>query len=320
MSSLRIWGLWAFFIGLSLLLHLTGTISFASLTIGEKEPASGQHTTSTVNSLQEILGTPQKAAAASAETTEATSPTETIEATVPLETVEIQTAATVETVEAVSEIVEAQPSIEAAEVVQQENTAAVVVANAPSAFPITPVHDIEATAVEVLEATQEADIELGAVKNPEELEPQKQVRETKQKKPKEQAPEKKSRKPKNKVANLPTKKGDKGNSEHNTTGQSKSGAGGKRTASPGTIRKYGLRVQKKIDSRKPKFIGQGRVVLLFGISRSGGLRYVRISQSSGNARIDRAALRAVRRSSPFPRPPADANMSQLRFIIPFTFQ
>ena len=65
--------------------------------------------------------------------------------------------------------------------------------------------------------------------------------------------------------------------------------------------------------------GHGRAVISFGLSSSGGLRYASVTRSSGNRRLDALALRAVRRSAPFPRPPRGATTGQLRFSIAFSF-
>jgi len=99
------------------------------------------------------------------------------------------------------------------------------------------------------------------------------------------------------------------------------GGSGRSSASRGQINAYASRVRARILSRRPSARGQrGRVVISFRLSTSGGLRSARISRSSGNRALDRAALAAVRRAAPFPRPPNGARSGQLSFSIPFTFR
>lgn len=52
--------------------------------------------------------------------------------------------------------------------------------------------------------------------------------------------------------------------------------------------------------------GRGSVVVSFRVGASGALARAGVVRSSGNARLDRAALEYVRRASPFPAPPAGA--------------
>lgn len=96
---------------------------------------------------------------------------------------------------------------------------------------------------------------------------------------------------------------------------------GKRGASRGAVRTYGGRVQGRIARYRPSGRGQkGTTIISFGVSSSGRLRFARIARSSGNKALDRAALNAVRRASPFPRPPAGMTSRQLTFSFPFRFR
>jgi protein TonB len=70
---------------------------------------------------------------------------------------------------------------------------------------------------------------------------------------------------------------------------------------------YARAVLKKVRSTKTKpGVGKGVAVVGFTIGADGGLRAVKILQSSGNAELDEVALDHIRRSAPFPAPPADA--------------
>jgi periplasmic protein TonB len=104
-------------------------------------------------------------------------------------------------------------------------------------------------------------------------------------------------------------------------GRQRAGRGGRHSASAGALARYGARVRARILANRVGGGGlRGRAIISFGVSSSGGLRYARISRSSGDGAVDRAALATVRRSSPFTRPPRAATPAQLRFTIPFTFE
>ena len=88
----------------------------------------------------------------------------------------------------------------------------------------------------------------------------------------------------------------------------------------GAVSGYGARVRARILANRPSASGVGRAVVTFGVASSGGLRFVRLARSSGDGRLDQAALAAVRRSSPFPTPPAGASAAQLTFTIGLSFR
>lgn len=66
--------------------------------------------------------------------------------------------------------------------------------------------------------------------------------------------------------------------------------------------------------RKPKGIGRGATLVAFQVSRSGGLASASVVKSSGNKRLDRAALQHVSKAAPFPSPPKGA---KTRFTFKF---
>ncbi len=88
------------------------------------------------------------------------------------------------------------------------------------------------------------------------------------------------------------------------------------------VRQYGSLVRARIARYRPR--GQTgrkcRVVISFSLSASGYLRGARIARSGCPSPVARACLSAVRRASPFPRPPAGMRPGQLRFSIPFSFR
>jgi protein TonB len=54
---------------------------------------------------------------------------------------------------------------------------------------------------------------------------------------------------------------------------------------------------------------QGKVRISFFVSSDGDAEGIRIVESSGIAAVDRSALEAVKKASPFPKPPAEARIS-----------
>lgn len=97
-------------------------------------------------------------------------------------------------------------------------------------------------------------------------------------------------------------------------------SGGRVSASAGSIAGYASRVRARVAANKPSASGRGTAVISFHVTSGGGLSYARLARSSGVAAIDQAALAAVRRSAPFPTPPAGASPGQLAFTIPFHFR
>lgn len=70
---------------------------------------------------------------------------------------------------------------------------------------------------------------------------------------------------------------------------------------------YARAVMKKVrETRTRAGAGKGTVVVGFTIATDGGLASVRVLKSSGNARLDDIAIDHIRRSAPFPPPPATA--------------
>jgi protein TonB len=53
---------------------------------------------------------------------------------------------------------------------------------------------------------------------------------------------------------------------------------------------------------------EGRVVVAFVILPDGRVRDIRVVRGSGHALLDRSAVEAVRSASPFPPPPAEAEI------------
>ncbi len=99
------------------------------------------------------------------------------------------------------------------------------------------------------------------------------------------------------------------------------GKGGRASASAGSIMGYAAQVRARVARNSPSGAGaRGTAVVSFGVTSSGGLAYARLSRSSGVSSLDSAAVSAVRRAAPFPKPPAGASSRQLSFSVPFHFR
>lgn len=93
------------------------------------------------------------------------------------------------------------------------------------------------------------------------------------------------------------------------------GSKGQVSASRGDMLSYASRVQARVRRSRPGGNGVGNdTAVSFGISATGNLNFVSITQSSGSRERDRLAILAVRRASPFPPPPnGKANTFNMTF-------
>lgn len=81
---------------------------------------------------------------------------------------------------------------------------------------------------------------------------------------------------------------------------------------------YPGKVRSKISrTRQRNAGGRGIARVRFSVSSSGAATGVSIARSSGNAKVDRAAVAHIKRASPFAKPPAGA---QRQFVIPLEFR
>jgi len=101
-------------------------------------------------------------------------------------------------------------------------------------------------------------------------------------------------------------------SGHNKS-KSRSRATGNAAASnyPGKVRSKIARTRQKNAG------GRGVAIVSFKVVSGGQATSVSVSKSSGNSRIDGAAMAHIKRASPFPKPPPGA---QTRFVIPIEFR
>jgi TonB family protein len=63
----------------------------------------------------------------------------------------------------------------------------------------------------------------------------------------------------------------------------------------------------------------GKLVLVFSITRDGGLAGVRITKSSGVSLLDEAAIKAVKAGAPFAHFPANFPFRQLNIVASFNY-
>ena len=304
---------WSIALPVSLAVHFALVVGFKPLTEGFQEPPAGA-SISVEASLAGIMGqmTPNAEEVAEQETSEVES-TEQTETVDPAETESV--AAKTEhrksepgkpnTVDPTDEMASVKADTAQAQTISEAPVAAVQSEDAAPMREVDAAREVETAAVPSEAVTSPTVSET----EPVEVAP-KPVEAVKPR-----ATKSKKKKTKKRAARTPP-----GNNRKGSAGKRQGSKKGRARASSGAILSYAARVRARIAGNRPGAVGTGRVVVSFGLSSSGGLRYARIARSSGVASIDRAALSAVRRSSPFPRPPAGASSTQLRFSIPFHFQ
>jgi periplasmic protein TonB len=96
---------------------------------------------------------------------------------------------------------------------------------------------------------------------------------------------------------------------------------GRASASRGNALTYGAQVRAKLLHNKPMNNAlHGSVLVSFAIAADGGLRYLRLSESSGNGALDNVALTMVQKAVPFEEPPSDLTAAQLSYAITINFR
>lgn len=105
-----------------------------------------------------------------------------------------------------------------------------------------------------------------------------------------------------------------GKAEKGSIGSSK--RGNSKSAGNANITNYKGKVRRKIARKfNPRTRPAKRdAVVSFSISKNGSAQSIRLARSSGNAKLDRAALSAVKSASPFPSLPS--GKSKLAFHVP----
>ncbi|MBB3266893.1 protein TonB [Azospirillum sp. OGB3] len=93
------------------------------------------------------------------------------------------------------------------------------------------------------------------------------------------------------------------------------------SASRGAMVDYGAQVWAWIGRHKPeKVVGSGQATVKLTLGTAGEVLDASILTSSGDEALDRAALAAVRKASPFPAPPPGLTAEDRVFSVPFLFR
>ncbi|PIE13315.1 MAG: hypothetical protein CSA70_05320 [Rhodobacterales bacterium] len=82
------------------------------------------------------------------------------------------------------------------------------------------------------------------------------------------------------------------------------------------LAKWGGQIRARIARRAPRGVGRGTAVVTITVSGSGSLLGVRLSKSSGNAKLDKLALAAVRNAGRFPAAPKKLGIRKHTFRLP----
>ena len=109
----------------------------------------------------------------------------------------------------------------------------------------------------------------------------------------------------------------KASTKASPSGNSKSKSTSRKTGNA-AVSNYPGKVYSKIArTRQKRAGGRGVARVSFQVSPNGRATGVSLAKSSGNKRVDNAAIAHVKRASPFPKPPAGA---RTRFVIPIEFR
>ncbi len=95
------------------------------------------------------------------------------------------------------------------------------------------------------------------------------------------------------------------------------GVSGATTSGANALAAYASVVRTRVNRNSPSAGLVRGTRVDFALTTSGGLRYVRVTRSSGSSAADQAAMAAVKRSAPFPTPPQGATGNQLIYNITF---
>jgi protein TonB len=84
---------------------------------------------------------------------------------------------------------------------------------------------------------------------------------------------------------------------------------------------YAQRLWRHIAARRPSGTHiPGTAIVTFAMTSDGSLKALSLARSSGNAMLDRLALRTVRAAAPFPVPPPELQGADMAFSLPFGFR
>lgn len=95
-----------------------------------------------------------------------------------------------------------------------------------------------------------------------------------------------------------------------------------RTQTASLMAAWGGEIRARIEARKAKPRGlwaDGRAIVRITVSEDGKLRAANVIRSSGDARLDNAALVAVKRAGRLPAAPKGMGLAQASFDLPISF-
>ncbi|MCV3766856.1 energy transducer TonB [Rhizobium sp. TRM95796] len=118
---------------------------------------------------------------------------------------------------------------------------------------------------------------------------------------------------------------DRGRTDAKSRGQSSKdasrGAANREVGNAAASNYKGL-VQKKLSraQKRVRVRGEGSLVLSFTITANGGVSGARISRSSGDPKLDQAALALLDRAAPFPAIPTETGKKSWKMTVPIEFR
>lgn len=83
---------------------------------------------------------------------------------------------------------------------------------------------------------------------------------------------------------------------------------------------WGAQIMARIERARPRAGSKGQVTLMLTLTRGGDLAGLSVAQSSGDSRLDAAALAAVRGAGRFPPAPAGLRDAHYSFSLPIRFR
>ncbi|KPA22443.1 Gram-negative bacterial tonB protein [Shimia sp. SK013] len=80
--------------------------------------------------------------------------------------------------------------------------------------------------------------------------------------------------------------------------------------------KWGQKIRNRVARHAPKGVGKGRAIVGFSVSANGAVSGIKLLKSSGNVRIDQAALKSVRSAGKMPPAPTGLDVGSMPVAVP----
>lgn len=201
--------------------------------------------------------------------------------------------------------IEATPPATALPLAPSTTTALRAAPQVITAQPAQPTQTVRAPEPETLQALEDDNVQVSP--RPQ-LRPQRIERQAEQRRQQPDPQPRRQAQPGNSQQNAVA--GSETGSNQATATRQSSNTGQSAAAGNAAVSNYPGQVMRRISRvPRPRVGSRGTAVVSFTIAASGGLSGLSIARSSGNAQLDQAALRMIRRAAPFPRPPAGARRS-----------